>query len=162
MARHFSVPFHVVRTSPLKRSLIALCALLLLAATSIARADNLVGKWDPPANWPIIAIHSVLMPDGRVLTYGTTETGQQTGSTVYDIWDPAAGFGPVAHATMPNTTGTDLFCSSQIMLPDTGNVLIAGGDNFVNNATTNTGNNNSNVFTPGQPGSLTSWPAATT
>ncbi len=92
------------------------------------------------------------MPDGRVLTYGTTETGQQTGSTVYDIWDPSAGFGSTAHATMPNTTGTDLFCSSQIMLPDTGNVLIAGGDNFVNNATTNTGNNNSNVFTPRQPG----------
>jgi len=153
VADHFpSNRFRVARTSPLNRSLIAFGAMLLLAAVSVVRADNGVGAWAPPASWPIIAIHGVLMPDGRVMTYGTTETGQQTGSTVYDVWDPSAGFGAAAHATMPNTTGTDLFCSSQLLLPDTGNVLIAGGDNFVNGATTNTGNNNSNVFTPGQSG----------
>jgi YVTN family beta-propeller protein len=148
VARDFlSDPFRRAHRSPLNRSLIAFSATLLLAATSVVRADNGVGAWDPPASWPIIAIHGVLMPDGRVMTYGTTETGQQTGFTVYDIWDPASGFGTVAHATVPNTTGTDLFCSSQLLLPDTGNVFIAGGDNFVNGATTNTGNNNSNVYT---------------
>ena len=31
------------------------------------------------------------MPDGRVLSYGTTAAGQQTGHSIYDIWDPAAG-----------------------------------------------------------------------
>src|SRR5262245_14154456 len=145
-ARHF--PIHssrVARKSPLKRSLIALSAMLLFAAAWTVRADNGVGVWAPPDNtWPIIAIHGVITPDGRLLTYGTTETGQQTGSTIYDIWDPATG----VHTTMPNGTGTDLFCSSQVIMPDTGNILIAGGDNFVNGATTNTGNNNSNVFTP--------------
>ncbi|HZF24863.1 MAG TPA: galactose oxidase-like domain-containing protein, partial [Steroidobacteraceae bacterium] len=137
--------------SLLNRSLAALGGLLLLGAALVARADNLVGSWAPQANWPLIAIHAVLLPDGRVMTYGTTMTGQQTGSTIYDVWDPASGFGSTSHATMPNTTGTDLFCSSQLVMPDSGNVLIAGGDNFVNNATTNTGNNNSNVFTPSAP-----------
>ena len=148
VADHFpSYRFRVARSSPLNRSLIAFGAMLLFASPSVVRADNGVGAWAPPASWPIIAIHGVLMPDGRLMTYGTTETGQQTGSTVYDIWDPASGFGPVAHATLPNSTGTDLFCSSQLILPETGNVFIAGGDNFVNGATTNTGNNNSNVYT---------------
>src|SRR4030095_14745387 len=145
VARGFSFPPpRVSRKSPVTRSFSALSALLLVGAASVARADNGVGAWTPPESWPIIAIHGVITPDGRLLTYGTTETGQQTGSTVYDIWDPATGI----HTTMPNGTGTDLFCSSQIIMPDTGNILIAGGDNFVNGATTNTGNNNSNVFTP--------------
>ena len=142
----FSVPLRAANKLLMNRPLIAL-AMMWLACASAARADNGVGAWAPPASWPLIAIHSVLTPDGRVLTYGTTNTGQQTGFTIYDIWDPAAGTG-AGHLTLPNNTGTDLFCSSQLVLPQSGNVFIAGGDNFVSGATTNTGNNNSNVFTP--------------
>ena len=54
---------------------------------------------------------------------------------------PGAG-----HLTLPNVTGTDIFCSSQLVLAQSGNIFLAGGDNFVNGTTTNTGNNNSNVF----------------
>ena len=62
------------------------------------------------------------------------------------------------HLTLPNTTGTDVFCSSQIILPQSGNIFLAGGDNWVNGRTTNTGNNNSNVSRlPQIP-----WPVATT
>ena len=148
VARDFAFhAFPVARKSPLNRSLSALSVLLLLGAASVVRADNGVGAWSPPVSWPLIAIHTVLMPDGRVLTYGSTATGQQTASTIYDVWDPSAG--PAAgHMTLPNNTGTDIFCSSMLLLPQSGNVFIAGGDNFVNGATTNTGNNNSNVFTP--------------
>jgi YVTN family beta-propeller protein len=123
-------------------------AVLLLAALLNARADNTVGAWDPPANWPLIAVHAVLTPDGRVLTYGTDGNGQQTGFFIYDIWDPTVGGAGVGHVTLPNQTGTDLFCSSQIVLPQSGNIFISGGDNFVSGQTNNTGNNNSNVFTP--------------
>jgi len=51
--------------------------------------------------------------------------------------------------TLPNNTYTDIFCSAQIVLPQNGNVLIAGGDNWTGSSTTNTGNNNSNIFYPG-------------
>ena len=95
--------------------------------------------------WPLIPAHAVLMPDGRVLTYGTDGTGKQTGYFIYDIWNPADGLGSSSHLTLPNSTATDVFCSSALLLPQGGGVVIAGGDNWTGTATTNTGNRNSNV-----------------
>jgi len=116
------------------------CALQALAADS-----GTLGAWSSVKPWPLIAIHAVLMPDGRVLTYGTTASGKQTGFYIYDVWDPSAGL-DAGHTTLPNTTGTDIFCSSQVVLPAGNQVFIAGGDNWTGSSTTNTGNNNSNVF----------------
>jgi hypothetical protein len=116
-----------------------------LALLSQARADNVDGTWSDVNEWPLIAIHAALTPDGRVLTYGTDGTGKQTGYFVYDIWDPAAGLG-AGHMTLDNMTLTDIFCSSQIILPQSGEILIAGGDNWTGSGTTNTGNNNTNLF----------------
>jgi hypothetical protein len=142
--------------------------LLLTALAPVAHADNVVGAWSPPAPWPLVAIHAVLTPDGRVLTYGTDANGIQTGLFIYDIWDPSAG--PAGgHVTLPNTTSTDLFCNSQVVLPADGNVFLAGGDNFIDGQTTNTGNNNTDVFKPasnelvrGQNMNRSRWYASTT
>ena len=105
----------------------------------------LKGAWSAVGTWPLIAIHMVLMPDGRVLSYGTDGTGKQTGFFIYDVWDSAVGLGG-GHLTLPNGTGTDIFCSSQLVLPQGGSVFVAGGDNWTGTGTTNTGNNNSNLF----------------
>ena len=130
---------------PLAR--LALIALLGLGATTSALADNGVGAWISPVdnNWPLIPVHAALTPDGRVLTYGTKSDGTQTGYFIYDVWDPTAGLGG-GHFTLNNMTLTDIFCSSQVILPATGSIFIAGGDNWTGTATTNTGNNNTNVF----------------
>ena len=117
----------------------------LLATTVPAAANNTIGAWSIVKPWPLIAVHAVLMPDGRVLTYGSTSSGQQTAISIYDVWDPSAGFDG-GHMTLPNTTGTDIFCSSQVVLPGGNQVFIAGGDNWTGSSTTNTANNNSNVF----------------
>ena len=106
------------------------------------------GRWSQVAPWPLIAAHAVLLPDGRVLTYGTDTNGRQTGFFNYDVWDPAAGLSAGAHMTLPNGTGTDVFCSSQLVLPLSGTVLLAGGDNWTGTNTTNTANNDSNLFDP--------------
>jgi hypothetical protein len=90
-------------------------------------------------------VHAALTPDGRVLTYGTKGDGQQTGYFIYDVWDPSSGLNG-GHMTLNNLTLTDIFCSSQVILPMTGEIFIAGGDNWTGTGTTNTGNNNSNVF----------------
>ncbi len=122
-----------------------LTSFILIASVWPAHADNVRGAWSDVFDWPIIAIHSVLTPDGRVMTYGTDQNGKQTGKFVYDIWDPEAG--PEAgHITLQNTTNTDIFCSAQLVLPGSGDVLVAGGDNFVNGGTNNTGNKNSTLF----------------
>jgi len=109
---------------------------------------HLKGMWSPVTPWPVIGIHAVLLPEGRVLTYGTDTNGRQTGFFTYDVWDPSAGLG-AGHLTLPNGTGTDIFCGSQLVLPHSGaGVLLAGGDNWTGSGTTNTGNNNSNIFDP--------------
>jgi Domain of unknown function (DUF1929) len=132
-----------------------LAALLLLAGKAAAPIGpipldaHLKGMWSPVAPWPLIALHAVLLPEGRVLTYGTNANGQATGYFIYDVWDPAAGLGGDAHLTLPNGTGTDLFCNSQLVLPHSGaGVLLAGGDNWGGTSRTNTGNNNSAIFDP--------------
>jgi hypothetical protein len=90
------------------------------------------------------ALHAVLLGDGRLLTYGTgnpnrNDPTQQTGFFIYDIWGPDLGVGPESHLTLPNQTATDLFCSAQIVLPQSGKVLITGGDNFDPPPTPSTG-----------------------
>ncbi len=123
-----------------------LAAVLVLLSANVAVANKVRGDWSSLGEWPLIAVHAVLTPDGRVLTYGTDGNGSQTGKFIYDVWDPAAGGIQNGHLTLPNGTNTDIFCSSQVILPGSGDIFIAGGDNFVGGSTTNTANNNSNVF----------------
>ncbi len=120
-----------------------------LAGANAAHADHLYGRWISSAadTWPLIAIHAVLTPDGRVLNYGTKADGTQTGYFIYDIWTPSTDVA-AGHRTLNNLTLTDLFCSSQVVLPDSGSVFIAAGDNWTGTSTTNTGNNNTNIFRP--------------
>jgi len=105
-----------------------------------------VGAWDPQLyTWPLIPVHSVLTPDMRIMSYGTDGIARQTGYFIYDIWDINAGL-EGGHLTLDNVTNTDIFCGSQVVLPQGGQVFLAGGDNWTGTATTNTGNNNSNVL----------------
>jgi YVTN family beta-propeller protein len=134
--------------SPSCRAIRALsCAALALLASPLVRANNVVGAWDPQLySWPLIPVHSVLMPDSRILTYGTDGIARQTGYFIYDIWDINAGLNG-GHLTLDNVTNTDIFCGSQVVLPGGNQVFLAGGDNWTGTTTTNTGNNNSNLFT---------------
>ena len=108
------------------------------------------GMWSALKTWPLVAVHAALLPDGRVLSYGSKNDGQQTGSDRLDLWDNA-GVLDTGHNQLANTSGTDLFCGSQLLLPpsDTTTVpslFMAGGDNYNGTTTSNTGNNNSNVW----------------
>jgi hypothetical protein len=123
-----------------------LAAALLLAGRQAAGATNTDGAWSSVFDWPLIAIHTVLTPDARVMSYGSDLTGQGTGYFVYDIWDASAGPTGSGHVTLPNTTNTDIFCSSQLVLPTGGTIFVTGGDTFVDGHVTHVGNNNSNLF----------------
>ncbi len=133
---------------------VVLAALILLVGGCLvaqqARANNVDGAWSPVTPWPLIPIHAVLLPDQRVLTYGSTELSGQTiqsGSFQYDVWDISAGLSG-GHLTLPNVTATDLFCSSQLVLPEGGGVFIAGGDvwNTSTQRVLNSANPNTNYF----------------
>jgi hypothetical protein len=102
--------------------------------------------------WPLIPLHAVLLPDGRVLGYGTDDKGAQGAKFHYALWDPnwnpdAPGADASPFQLLSNTTGTDLFCSTQLVLPNSGQVLLAGGSRLVDGKR-NYANADVNLFNP--------------
>lgn len=87
---------------------------------------HLKGTWSPVMSWPLGAIHSVLLPNSSVLTYGTDTQGRNGEGLIYDVWDPDDGFSLATHTTLPVTTQGNIFCSAQVIMPS-GKVLITGG-----------------------------------
>ncbi|WP_198321051.1 galactose oxidase-like domain-containing protein [Azohydromonas aeria] len=105
--------------------------------TTLTRAAYNAGAFGPVFGWPIIPIHMVQLPDGRVLAYGSDDKGNQGAKLHYAVWDPnwnpgAPGAAPSPFQLLANTTGTDIFCNTQVLLPRNGQVFMAGGDRTVN------------------------------
>ena len=133
------------------RSLVQLlywCSALVLTSGGVQAADRVHGAWGPNGPWPLVPVHQVLLAEGRVLSYGSNPDGKQTGHLWYDVWDPRGGSIGAGHKLLPNTTKVDLFCSAQLVLPRSNNVLLLGGDNWIPsaNATNNRGNNSSLIM----------------
>lgn len=133
-----------------------LSLILLLHSLAISAADIPAGnaetakhgQFGPVFGWPLIPIAMTLLPDGRVLGYGTDNRGAQGAQIIYAVWDPGLGFGANAMTLLPNRTGTDLFCAGQALLPSSGDVLLIGGDRTVNGLR-NYANNKVNTFVSG-------------
>ena len=134
----------------LRRSVVLLVASLQVVSSDLALADNVLGAWDSPEqdNWPLVPVHATLTPDGRVLTFGSDSGGKATGFFIYDVWDAAAGLSG-GHVTLPNSTGTDIFCATTLILPESSEILIAGGAQWTGTKTSNAGNNESTIYAPG-------------
>lgn len=97
----------------------------LLANLQIPADAPQVGMWGPVQPWPLVPIHAALMPNGKIVTYGTPQgLGVQDGRT-YDVWDPSQGFG-AGHAVLPGLTTVNAFCSAQALRTD-GTLMTSGG-----------------------------------
>ena len=108
------------------------------------------GQWGALAKWPLVSVHAVLMPDGKVLSFGSLADGRSGAVVSVDVWDSSMAL-DAGHMSFANGTGTDFFCSSQLLLPPTtavspAKVFIGGGDTWNGQNTTNVGNNNSSLF----------------
>jgi hypothetical protein len=97
------------------------------AAATPAAGPTTQGAFGPVFDWPLIPIHATLLPDGRVLAYGTTAKGTEGASLNYAVWDPSKGTGSGAFVVLPNSTATDIFCAGQLLTPSAGDVMIVGG-----------------------------------
>jgi Domain of unknown function (DUF1929) len=85
----------------------------------ISSAPEVAGRWTPPKRWPVVAINLAVLPNGKVLSWGTGDPGGQ--ATLADVWDPVRNL----HSFV-RSSETDLFCAGQSFLAD-GRLLIAGG-----------------------------------
>lgn len=86
------------------------------------------GMWSATQPWPMNGLHAVLMPDGRVLTYGTPQNapGTQDGRS-YDLWAPGLGFGAASHQTSFDAARVNSFCNTSAWLAD-GRLMMTGGN----------------------------------
>ena len=72
----------------------------------------------------VIPIHAMVLPDGKVLSFGATASFPPDGRYIFSIFDPTTGLEEI----LPNTERTNIFCSHMSLDPATGYVVIAGGD----------------------------------
>ncbi|HEY9068275.1 MAG TPA: hypothetical protein VIO33_25040, partial [Burkholderiaceae bacterium] len=86
------------------------------------------GMWSATQAWPMNGLHAVLLPDGKVLTYGTPKNtpATQDGRT-YDLWTPSLGFVDASHATSYDATRVNSFCNTAAWLVD-GRLMLTGGN----------------------------------
>lgn len=86
------------------------------------------GMWSATQPWPMNGLHAVLLPDGKVLTYGTPKNtpATQDGRT-YDLWTPTLGFADASHATSYDATRVNSFCNTAAWLGD-GRLMLTGGN----------------------------------
>jgi len=105
-----------------QRWLISLPVMVCLggAGPAAAQAPEEIGAWGPVQSSPVVAVHSSLLPSGKVLLWPQFDSLGRNGTEAY-LWDPLLGF----QSAVNNTT--ELYCSGHASLAD-GRLLSIGGE----------------------------------
>ena len=95
-------------------------------ATSLAplAEPSVVGVWGAPFEVGVIAVHSVLLPNGRVLMVSRPRPGKPTKARV---WNPSTGS---SVDVTPADASRDLYCAGHSLL-DSGLAFYAGGNRLM-------------------------------
>ncbi|MBT9596685.1 MAG: DUF1929 domain-containing protein [Vitreoscilla sp.] len=109
----------------------------LLAGLAIPADADRNGMWSSVQAWPINGLHAVVLPDGRVLTYGSDLSGAGQNGRYLDLWTPSEGFAGASHVTTYRPQQQDSFCGTSTYLSD-GRLMMSGGNGSVT----------SSLFTP--------------
>lgn len=84
-----------------------------------------IGEWDPVLDWPLKAIHMILLKNGKVLCVDD-RSGNSQPVAIYNPIDNT--FAAIAFPIDPDTGfPIDLFCSGHSQLAD-GRIVFVGGD----------------------------------
>ena len=99
-----------------------------VAAAAVRGSEGEVGSWSAPVDWPVVAVHAALLPNGKVLAYDSVGDNAVETYPVHDhtratVWDPQTG----THTDVRVNTGFNVFCSGLAHLLD-GSVFLAGGN----------------------------------
>ncbi|MGH3623775.1 MAG: galactose oxidase-like domain-containing protein [Sciscionella sp.] len=95
---------------------------------SVNRAQ--VGQWGTVFPLPNVAIHTHVLPSGKVLFWGRRDRPSDSLNEhvcTPQVWDPATGTTePTPQPTLADGATVNVFCSGHTFLPD-GRLLVAGG-----------------------------------
>jgi hypothetical protein len=92
------------------------------SAAALQADPSVVGQWSSPTPWPVVTIHTNVLPNGKVLVWQRKDTELTTET---HLWDPATGgFNLILNPY------THLFCSGHAFLPD-GRLLVTGGHHLL-------------------------------
>ena len=80
-----------------------------------------VGQWSGPIGLDVVAIHTTLMPNGKVLFFYNNPTFGDEALGRVEVWDPATQTG------VRRDVPANIWCGGQVLLAD-GRVLVVGGN----------------------------------
>jgi hypothetical protein len=106
-----------------------------VASNAVTPASSPQGQWGALMNWPLVAVHSVLLKSGNLLVWDGWQAPQPT-----SVWNATS-------QTFPTTLNApaSIFCAGNAHLPD-GRILVAGG--FGVPTTGNLGLADTTIFDP--------------
>jgi len=95
--------------------------------SSIAVDRAAIGEWSSVIQWPHIAISAANLPDGRIVTWSSTETNAFPSNREFTH---SAVFNPINN-TFENTDSDfhDMFCAGITLMED-GSIVASGGNPF--------------------------------
>jgi YVTN family beta-propeller protein len=102
----------------------------LLQGLSIPATAPTQGMWSAVQNWPLNGLHVAVLPQGKVLSFGTSLDGGQQNGRYFDVWDPSLGWASNSHATTYRAEQQDSFCAGATYMTD-GRLMISGGNGSV-------------------------------
>ena len=111
------------------------------APSAAVAAVAQVGSWSDPISWPSLAAHMSVLPDGRVISWTSSDVpGDQEQHEVH-LWNPSSGlFSDLSNGTH------NVFCAGHTFLPD-GRLLVGGG-----HIANNMGVKDAKIFNPATNG----------
>jgi YVTN family beta-propeller protein len=87
--------------------------------------ESIFGKWGPVIQWPHIAISAANLPDGRILSWSSTETNAFPSGPTFTH---ASVFDPVGESFLnADSNFHDMFCAGVATLED-GTIFASGGN----------------------------------
>jgi Domain of unknown function (DUF1929)/Fibronectin type III domain len=104
------------------------------ASNAVTPTPMAQGQWGPVTSWPVVAVHSVQLYNGKLLLWDGWQTPEPT--EVYD---------PVAQSFTTINAPSSIFCSGNVQLPD-GRIMVIGGYGIT--TTGNYGLVDTNIFDP--------------
>src|SRR5688572_4803181 len=104
---------HVVRLPNLRQTVVRACMVSCFVSVPVLTHAQTSGQWSGVQSWPIVSVHTHLLPTGKVMFYPYGDDSR--------LWDPANN----TVTTLPKVN-YNIFCTGHSFISD-GRLFVTGG-----------------------------------